>query len=360
MVELTTGIMDAVPDPSPDIEETTVQEPIRDPAQGFAAADPPPRPSALGVVVHPSRDVSASLATLVRAASARGVEVVARLADQDRLRALRAEDAPVVRWVPDDAFAAAVTGVIALGGDGTMLGALRLLADRPTPVLGVNHGNLGFLIELSPDQLEDALPRLVRGDFTIEPHQGLRVGRQVSSERSAGARGLDPAVAFNDVVLTRRSPPRATSVDLEVNGERYGYYRCDALVVATPTGSTAYNYAAGGPVLSPSLSGTVITPVAPMSGIARPVVLAADDVIALHVREDQRSVDVDLDGVPAGDCPTGGTVVIRSLPGPGQVVRLDAGAHGRARMLRLSLTDLPLRPDQLRELVPEQLRHHAP
>lgn len=324
-----------------------------------------PRRSVVGVVAHPTKDVSASLAVLLRAATAQGVEVVTRPADRERLRALsdagagHGPDAAGVRWVSDEDFAGAVTGVVALGGDGTMLGALRLLADRPVPVLGVNHGTLGFLIEIAPDQLEDALARLVRGDFTVEPHRGLRVQRQVPGERPAEARALDPAVAFNDVVLTRRSSPWVTSVDLEVNGERYGYYRCDALVVATPTGSTAYSYAAGGPVLSPSLPGTVITPVAPMSGIARPVVLAADDVVALHVREDQRSIDVDLDGVPAGDCPTGGTVVVRPLPEPGQVVRLDAGAHGRARMLRLSLTDLPLRPDQLRELVPEQLRHHA-
>ncbi len=324
-------------------------------APGAGPAAGPPRVSAIGVVVHPSRDVSASVATLVRAATAQGVAVVARLADRDRLRGLPRGSAAGLRWVSDEELVATVAGVFSLGGDGTMLGALRLLADRPAPVLGVNHGTVGFLIELEPAQIEEALERLVLGTFTIEPRRGLRVRRAEAGTSAA----LEPSVAFNDVVLTRRTRPWVISADLEVNGERYGYYRCDALVVATPTGSTAYNYAAAGPVLSPSLAGTVITPVAPMAGIARPIVLSSDDVIALHVREDDHAVDVDVDGVPAGDCLAGRTVVVRSLPEPGQVVRLDASAHGRRSMLRLSLQDLPLRADQLQELVPTELRHHT-
>lgn len=326
-------------------------------APGTDAAGAPARP-VVGLVVHPTRDVSASVATVLRTAAAQGFDVVARLADRDRLHLGDAEGAAELRWAADGDFAAGVAGAVALGGDGTMLGALRLLADRPVPVLGVNHGHLGFLIELGPEQLEGALALLVEGSFTVEPHRGLRVRRLDPDQRGA-QEALDPSVAFNDVVLTRRSAPWTTSIDLEVNGERYGYYRCDALVVSTPTGSTAYSYAAGGPVLSPSLAGTVVTPVAPMAGIARSVVLAADDVVALHVRDDEHPVDVDVDGVRAGQCPAGTGVSVRSLAEPGQVVRLDASTHGRRSLLRLSLQDLPLRPDQLQELVPPDLRHHT-
>jgi NAD+ kinase len=266
----------------------------------------------VGLVLHPTKPVGESVATIVAWAGGHGVQVLAL--DKDRVP-------PEVQVVSAEDFVARVDGVIALGGDGTMLGAMRLVVDRPVPVMGVNHGNLGFLVEISPQGLEAALAKLAEGDFTVEQHGCLMA--------TADGREL---YAFNDVVLARLGRTGAVSVDLAVNDQQYGYYKCDAVVVSTPNGSTAYNYAAGGPVLSPSAACTVITPVAPMAGVGRAVVLGAGDHVSLTAR---------------------------FRPDGGQVVRLAAGAHASRSRVKLSLLDLPLRRDQLLELIPAELRREA-
>ncbi|MFD0691903.1 NAD(+)/NADH kinase [Actinomadura fibrosa] len=303
--------------------------------------EPPAGP--VGLVLHPTRPVDRSIAAILASACERAGRVLARERDRHRVP-------PEVDIVPDDRFPDLVAGLIALGGDGTMLGAMRLMVDRPVPVLGVNHGNLGFLTEVQPVQLPSALARLVAGDYTIEPHPALEV--------DAGA-GLATRFGFNDVVLARSSRTGAVSLDLTVNGRRYGYYRADAVVVSTPTGSTAYNYAAGGPVLSPSSGAQVVTPVAPMSGISRPVVLGPADRVRLAVAADSAPVTVDVDGTPAGELGHGDRLATAMRPEAGQVVRFSEAEHASRSRVKLSLLDLPLRPDQLLELIPPELRRHA-
>src|SRR3954451_3892776 len=182
--------------------------------------------SEIALVLHPQRDPGVVLDEIGRWASSHGSRLL-----------LRAEDA--ARWsgevtvVSDAELAARADAVVSLVGDGTMLGALRLVARRPVPVLGVNHGRLGFLVEVTPPALTDALERLAAGEFTGEDHGCL----------GADAEGaeLPTRLAFNAVVLTRHGRTGTVSVDLAVGGLHYGYYRCDAVVVATPNGSTAYN-----------------------------------------------------------------------------------------------------------------------
>jgi NAD+ kinase len=295
----------------------------------------------VGLVVHPTKPVGESIATITAWAREHGGHVLAR--EQDRLR-VPAD----VEVVTDAEFVARVGGLVALGGDGTMLGAMRLVIDRPVPVLGVNHGNLGFLVEVYPQTLAPALEQLAAGDFTVESHGCVAAhveGVELTSE-----------FGFNDVVLTRLGRTGAVSVDLTVNDLRYGYYRCDAVVISTPNGSTAYNYAAGGPVLSPSAATTVITPVAPMAGISRSVVLGADDHVKLTVAEDSAPVAVDVDGTAAGELKSGDELSAILRVDAGYVVRLSAGAHASRSRVKLSLLDLPLRRDQLLELIPESLR----
>jgi NAD+ kinase len=298
------------------------------------------RIGAIGLVLHPAKPVDGSLETVLAFAGSRSVRVLVR--DQDRHRVPEG-----VEIVPEERFVNEVDGVIALGGDGTMLGAMRLTADRPVPVLGVNHGNLGFLVEVSPGELPSALDRMAAGDFTVEQYGCLVVTVDGTSR-----------YGFNDVVLSR--PGRGTvSVDLRVNDTQYGYYRGDAVIVATPTGSTAYNYAAGGPVLSPSSAAFVITPVAPMSGIGRPVVLGAGDRIALDVAGESSPAAVDIDGTPAGELEPGHRLTAAIRPDAAQVVRFSAVAHASRSRIKLSLLDLPLRRDQLVELIPPELRRRA-
>jgi NAD+ kinase len=296
-----------------------------------------------GLVLHPSKTVDDSITTITAWARGHGGVVLAREQDRHRVPA-------GVEVVDDAEFTARVGGVVALGGDGTMLGAMRLVIDRPVPVLGVNHGNLGFLVEVTPPTLAPALAQLSTGDFTVESH-GCLVA-------DAGDVPLATRFGFNDVVLARLGRSGAVSVDLTVNGLRYGYYRCDAVVVATPNGSTAYNYAAGGPVLSPSTAAMVITPVAPMAGISRAVVLGAGDQVRLTVADDSAPVAVDVDGTAAGELTADAELTTRLRVDAAQVVRLSAGAHASRSRVKLSLLDLPLRRDQLLELVPESVRQN--
>ena len=294
-----------------------------------------------GLVLHPRTPVDESVAAITAWVGEHSGAVVAR--EQDRLRV-----PPDVEVVADEDFVRRVDGVVALGGDGTMLGAMRLVIDRPVPVLGVNHGNLGFLVEVTPATLAPALAQLVAGDFTIESHSCVVA--------DAGSAELETRFGFNDVVLARLGRTGAVSVDLTVNSLRYGYYRCDAVVISTAHGSTAYNYAAGGPVLSPSVAATVMTPVAPMAGIARAIVLGASDHIELTVAADSAPVAVDIDGTAAGELKAGDVLTASLRVDAAQVVRLSAGLHASRSRIKLSLLDLPLRRDQLLELIPENLR----
>jgi NAD+ kinase len=296
---------------------------------------------AIGLVLHPTKPVDKSVETIVASARGSAIRILARESDRQRVPA-------AVDIVSDERLVAEVDGLIALGGDGTMLGAMRLVIGRKVPVLGVNHGNLGFLVEVAPSQLPSALGQLAAGDFTMEQHTCLEV-------TAGGTIGF----GFNDVVLGRSGRTGAVSVDLTVNGLQYGYYRGDAVVTSTPTGSTAYNYAAGGPVLSPSSGAVVITPVAPMSGISRSVVLGADDRVCLTVAADSAPVAVDIDGATAGVLAIGDrlTTVVRQEAA--HVVRLSAAEHASRSRVKLSLLDLPLRRDQLLELIPPELRRSA-
>ncbi|PTA46316.1 NAD(+)/NADH kinase [Micromonospora sp. RP3T] len=263
--------------------------------------------------------------------------------------AVRAEDRhrvpPSVAAVPADALAAQSDALISIGGDGTMLGALRLAVRDPKPVLGVHLGRVGFLVEVQPPDLPRALERLVAHDFTIESHACL----------ACDVCG-DDVVAFNDIALVRQPGAGFVTATLAVDDQRYGYYRCDAIVVSTPTGSTAYSYAAGGPLVSPATEALVVTPSAPMAGISRSVLLSPHESVHLELRPDSAPVAVEMDGLLIREAATGGSVHVRYVRDAGRVVRLDPRRYQERNQLKLSLLDLPLLPDQLRELLPDGLR----
>ncbi|MCM0674753.1 NAD(+)/NADH kinase [Micromonospora phytophila] len=292
----------------------------------------------LGLILHPTRDVSPVVRTVLRWADRHNVGLAVGTGDRDRVPA-------EVRAVPTAELAAGCTALISIGGDGTMLGALRLTVEHPTPVLGVHLGKLGFLVEVEPADLPAALDRLAAHDVTLEPHSCLTCA--VCDER---------LVAFNDVVLGRHPGEGFVTATLIIDGQRYGYYRCDSLIVSTPTGSTAYSYAAGGPLVSPAAQAVVLTPSAPMAGIARPVVLSPDELLRLELRPGSARAAVEVDGRVVKHIGDDGAIEVRYRRDAGLVVRLDPRRHRARSQLRLSLLDLPLLPDQLRELLPESLR----
>ncbi|MET8909698.1 NAD(+)/NADH kinase [Micromonospora sp. NPDC004551] len=292
----------------------------------------------MGLVLHPTRDVSEVVGIIERWASRHRKTLLVRAEDEHRVPSC-------VEPVPADELAVRADALISIGGDGTMLGALRMAVRDPKPVLGVHLGRLGFLVEVEPPDLPDALSRLAAKDFTVESHACL----------ACDVCG-DDVVAFNDIALVRQPGSGFVTATLAVDGQRYGYYRCDALVVSTPTGSTAYSYAAGGPLISPAADAVVVTPSAPMAGISRAVVLAPEESIRLELRPDTAAVAVEMDGLVIKDAATEGTVLIRYRRDAGRVVRFDPRRYQERNQLKLSLLDLPFLPDQLRELLPEELR----
>jgi NAD+ kinase len=286
----------------------------------------------IALVLHPRRDPGAVLDAIGAWAATHGNRLLLR--EQDAAR--WSGDATVVS---DAEIAERADAVVSLGGDGTMLGALRLVARRPVPVLGVNLGNLGFLVEVQPEELPDALDRLERNEFTIEPHSGLWLD------------GTE-AVAFNDFALVRVPGDGVVEATLSIGGQRMGRYRCDGLVISTSIGSTAYAYSAGGPVVSPALDAVVVAVLAPMSGISRPMVTAADEPIRITLQDGSACPALEVDGTMLRRTEPGEALDFNLMAGCGQVVRLDSDRHLRRNQVKLSLLDLPFLPDELRELAP--------
>jgi NAD+ kinase len=291
----------------------------------------------IGLVLHPQRNCAAAAGQVVAWTTTHGVDLVATPEDVERL------GVPGVTAVPVEEMAGGTDGIIALGGDGTLLGAMRLVSDRPVPVLGVNFGRLGFLAEVEGADLDAALTAMAEGRSTTEARSCLVVRHQ-------GGESL----AFNDAVLARVPGEGLVEATLSVAGRRYGHYRCDALILATPMGSTAYNYAAGGPVVSPGAEGILVTPSAPLNGIARSVMLGPQELLQLELTEGRPAVE--LDGVLTGRLQVGDLLEVVLRPDAGLLVRIQGSRAADRSRVKLSLLDLPVLPRELLELVPDGVR----
>jgi NAD+ kinase len=291
----------------------------------------------IGLVLHPGRDCSLAVGQVAAWTSVHDVELVASTDDVSRL-GLRGPT-PVTA----EELAGSCDGIIALGGDGTLLGAMRLVGHRPVPVLGVNFGNLGFLAEVEGADLDAALSAMADGRATVDMRSCLVV-------QHAGGESL----AFNDAVLARVPGEGLVEATLSVAARRYGRYRCDSLIIATPMGSTAYNYAAGGPVVSPGVEGILVTPSASLSGIARSVLLGPGETLRLELTGGRPAVE--LDGVLTRRLDPGEIVEVVLRPDAGRLVRIEGSRAADRSRVKLSLLDLPLLPQELLELLPDGLR----
>jgi NAD+ kinase len=198
--------------------------------------------------------------------------------------------------------------LVVLGGDGTLLAASRLL-EKPIPVLGVNFGSLGFLTEITLDDLYPALESVLGGRFEHEERRLLRV---VVRRRN---RPDVTADVLNDVVITKAGPSRIIEVDVAVDGAFVSSFRADGIIVSSPTGSTAYNLAAGGPILHPTLPAVVITPICPHMLTNRPLVVSDEVRIEVRLRA-ARDVEVyaALDGQETFAFADGDNVVVTGSP----------------------------------------------
>ena len=287
----------------------------------------------LGLVLHLRSDPTPVVEKLTSWARSHGKRVIADARDAARLP----DD---VEPVSEAQLVEQADALISLGGDGTMLGALRLVAQRPVPIIGVNLGSLGFLVEVQPHELEAALDRLETGDYTIEEHSAAvltdgccRVDRvQRHRPRQRARRGSGSGVA-------------------DRNGRASGRYRCDALVVATPIGSTAYSFAAGGPLVSPMLDAVSSAPWRRYPASPERAVISAAEPIALALLEGSGQPALQW---TARSCDGCSPARARSSPATAgrPRVRLDPERYQRRSEVKLSLLDLPFLPDEMRDLLP--------
>lgn len=195
-----------------------------------------------------------------------------------------------IATVRDPATPEGLDLVVVLGGDGTLLAAARLVAGTGIPVLGVNLGSLGFLTEVTLDELPQALERIVAGDFRVSERMmlGARVVR--------GGATLSEHRVLNDVVLAKSALARLVELSVAVDGCRITRFRGDGLIVATPTGSTAYSLSAGGPIVHPEDRSILLTPIAPHTLTLRPLVVPDHVAVSVTLARGDADVVLTLDG----------------------------------------------------------------
>ncbi|HEX7276661.1 MAG TPA: NAD(+)/NADH kinase [Acidimicrobiales bacterium] len=243
--------------------------------------------AAFVLVVHPRRPHAGEYA---RKASA-------WLAERGHSVMMQEEDAALLGMAELGAAANDLTGpvdlVVALGGDGTVLRAVRLVAERGIPVLGVNLGRLGYLARVEPDQLTVALERFLAADFVIEERMLLQV--KIRRGHVAGGELL----ALNDAVLEKPRPGNSVHLSVTIGGRPWATYAGDGLIVATPTGSTAYSFSARGPIVSPRLRAMLLTPVSPHMAFDRSLVVSDQEPVRVEVSDD-RPAALTVDGRDRG------------------------------------------------------------
>ena len=261
----------------------------------------------VGIIANPARPVIAGLIPeLVRLVTSRSGKptlasgLAAAAGEKEAHR-----DCVIVD--SDDRTVEDVDWVIAIGGDGTLLKTARLVGASGTPILGVNSGKLGFMMQTTPGDLADALERVFDGRYTLDkrlvlqgriangaPENAVTTG--AGEAAGAGHVVADTFSALNDIVIDKGAICRVIELSIYINDEYVNDVMADGLIVSTPTGSTAYSLAAGGPILAPDMEAMVVSPICPHTLSNRAMVLAARDRIRIEVRADHPDLLLTVDG----------------------------------------------------------------
>jgi NAD+ kinase len=284
---------------------------------------------AIGLVLHPQRDSEEAVTAVLDWAARKGAQV---LGIESEIRRLNCAAIPVT---PEE-LGKLSDLVVSLGGDGTMLRAMRLADGQRAPVLGVNLGKLGFLAEVDVPDLPGALSAIDEKRFTVEPR--LALDAVIHAET---------VTAFNDIATVRFPGQPTAKVEVRAAGRPFVSYAADAVVVATPTGSTAYSFSAGGPIVSPSVEALVVTPAAPHAGYDRGLVLSIQDSLTLEILPTSGRLAVEVDGPVAAHVDVGDRIELRPRPGAAHVVRLGRTTFYQRARRKLHLTDsaeVPISP----------------
>jgi NAD+ kinase len=259
----------------------------------------------VGLVLHPRRDCGSAVDAIIRWATERDATVLGLTDEVTRI------DCTAVPVTANELVERSDL-LVSLGGDGTMLRTMRLVEGRKPPVLGVNIGRLGFLAEVDLPDLPDALTAIDQHRYTIEPRTAVRTvlpgGEHVS--------------AFNDIALVRVPGDGLAAVGITVEGHNFVRYAADAVIVSTPTGSTAYSFSAGGPIVSPTVEGLLVGAAAAHSSFSRSLMLSLDEELVLDVLPTSGRLAVEVDGIIAGYVAAGDSLKIIPSRAAAQVVRL--------------------------------------
>jgi NAD+ kinase len=273
------------------------------------------------MVLHPKRDSAEAVAAVLDWATRRGIQVLGIETEISRLNcaALAVSEAELGKRADL---------LVSLGGDGTMLRAMRLSDGQHAPVLGVNLGKLGFLAEVDVPGLPAALSAVDAKEFTIEPR--LAVDAILHDELMT---------AFNDIAVVRFPGHATAKLSVLAGGHPFVSYAADAIVVATPAGSTAYSFSAGGPIVSPSVEALLVTPASPHSAYNRGLVLSIRDSLALEVLPASGNLAIEVDGQLAAQATHGDRIELQPRPGAASVVRFGHTTFYQRARRKLRLTD---------------------
>jgi NAD+ kinase len=226
--------------------------------------------------------------------------------------------------------------LLTFGGDGTLLRGARLLGGRAVPILGVNLGRVGFLTSATPDTLQEAIPAFIRGDFELEKRHTLAA--EIVPESEQGAEGN---IALNDVVVHKAGVARVIHARVFIDRDEVGQYSTDGLIVATPTGSTAYSMSAGGPIVVPGVDALVLTAICPHTLAVRPIVVPGTaQVRIMLVPPYTDEVWVSYDGQVSANLDPGATIVVKRGHWEVSLVRLGKEGFFKGVREKLQWGDL--------------------
>lgn len=287
------------------------------------------------LVVHARRDDTVHAAerilTAVRAAGATPV-----VSAEDRPELAERLSLEGVETLGVDVDIADVELAIVLGGDGTILRAAETVRGGRAPILGINMGHVGFLAEIERDDMDDAVRRVIARDYTVEERLALAV-RVLDADDTV----IFETWALNEATVEKASRERMLEVVMEVDGRPLSSFGCDGVVVASPTGSTAYNFSAGGPVIWPTVEAIAVVPLSAHALFARPLVVSPDATVAVEVLERTSGSGILwCDGRRSHELPPGARVVVRRSSRPVRLARLHPAAFTDrlVRKFRLPVT----------------------
>lgn len=238
---------------------------------------------------------------------------------------------------PTDRWASGAEFVIALGGDGTILEVAKQIAPAQTPILGVNLGHLGFLTEIELPDLYDAMPRFLCGEYFVEHRMMLSAG--VVNAGEAKARFL----VLNEAVIAKGPFARMIDLDLFINDTYVDTYPADGLIVATPTGSTAYSLSAGGPIVSPAIDVVVITPICPHTLYSRSLVVSRSERVRVALRRPHGDTMMTIDGQKGYRMETGDEVLFSPAEEEARLVRVKGWSFYEVLRKKMKEGSVPVR-----------------